>query len=169
MIKVGKRGKGVKRDEEKKSGRDRGNRSNHRDAPRGCTHGRSVLEVSCYPYCHCSATTTTTSATSTTTATTARYHCCHCGHCGHCYRVHTHTTHTYTSLSTPALLRRCSYPSMYSTEPTKAAELKSKLMVWLKATGAELPRLYAGIPETELPRLYAGIPETELPASGFAP
>ena len=41
--------------------------------------------------------------------------------------------------------------NLYSTEPAKAAELKSKLMAWLKATAAELPRLYADIPEAELP------------------
>jgi len=36
-------------------------------------------------------------------------------------------------------------------EPARVAELRSRLMAWLEATGAELPRLYGSIPATELP------------------
>ncbi len=41
--------------------------------------------------------------------------------------------------------------NLYDTERAKVVELKSKLMAWLKSTDAQLPRLYADIPETELP------------------
>ncbi len=41
--------------------------------------------------------------------------------------------------------------NLYATEPRKAAALKAKLMAWLKATDAQLPRLYEDIPEAELP------------------
>ena len=41
--------------------------------------------------------------------------------------------------------------NLYPTEPAKAAQLKAKLMAWLKATDAQLPRLYADIPAAELP------------------
>jgi arylsulfatase A len=41
--------------------------------------------------------------------------------------------------------------NLYGTESAKAAELKAKLMAWLTATHAQLPRLYADIPAAELP------------------
>ena len=41
--------------------------------------------------------------------------------------------------------------NLIRTEPVRAAELKAKLMAWLKATDAQLPRLYAEIPAAELP------------------
>lgn len=41
--------------------------------------------------------------------------------------------------------------NLCGTEPAKAAELKAKLMAWLAATGAELPRRYQDIPAAELP------------------
>ena len=41
--------------------------------------------------------------------------------------------------------------NLYDTQPAKAAELKAKLMVWLKSVDAQLPRPYADIPATELP------------------
>ena len=41
--------------------------------------------------------------------------------------------------------------NLYRTEPARAAELKAKLMAWLKSTEAQLPRLYADIPAAELP------------------
>ncbi|MEE2888299.1 MAG: sulfatase [Planctomycetota bacterium] len=41
--------------------------------------------------------------------------------------------------------------NLRSREPAKAAELKAKLMAWLKSTGAQLPRLYQDIPAAELP------------------
>lgn len=41
--------------------------------------------------------------------------------------------------------------NLYATERETAARLKSKLMAWLAATGAELPRRYKDIPAAELP------------------
>lgn len=41
--------------------------------------------------------------------------------------------------------------NLYSTRPGKAAELRVKLMDWLKSTQAQLPRLYQDIPADELP------------------
>jgi arylsulfatase A len=41
--------------------------------------------------------------------------------------------------------------NLVRTEPEKVAELKAKLMAWLKSTDAQLPRLYADIPAVELP------------------
>lgn len=41
--------------------------------------------------------------------------------------------------------------NLYSTEPAKATELRTKLMAWLQGTDAQLPRLYADIPAEELP------------------
>jgi len=41
--------------------------------------------------------------------------------------------------------------NLYRTKPAKAAELKGKLMAWLKSTDAQLPRPYTDIPAAELP------------------
>ncbi|MCF7974062.1 MAG: sulfatase [Phycisphaerae bacterium] len=41
--------------------------------------------------------------------------------------------------------------NLYSTKPAKAAELKAKLMAWLRETDAQLPRLYVDILAAELP------------------
>jgi arylsulfatase A len=48
--------------------------------------------------------------------------------------------------------------NLYSTQPAKAAELKAKLMAWLKATDAQLPRLYVDIPDEELPGRKRTVP-----------
>jgi arylsulfatase A len=48
--------------------------------------------------------------------------------------------------------------NLYSTKPAKAAELKAKLMAWLKTTDAQLPRLYADIPAEELPGRKRPVP-----------
>jgi len=41
--------------------------------------------------------------------------------------------------------------NLYDVEHAKAAEMKTKLMIWLRSTNAQLPRLYKDIPENELP------------------
>ncbi|MCP4456134.1 MAG: sulfatase [Planctomycetes bacterium] len=43
-------------------------------------------------------------------------------------------------------------------EPIRAAELKAKLMAWLKATDAQLPRFYVDIPAAELPGRKRAVP-----------
>jgi arylsulfatase A-like enzyme len=48
--------------------------------------------------------------------------------------------------------------NLYSKEPARAAELKAKLMAWLSATDAQLPRLYADIPAAELPGRKRTVP-----------
>jgi arylsulfatase A-like enzyme len=48
--------------------------------------------------------------------------------------------------------------NLYSKEPARAAELKAKLMAWLNATDAQLPRLYADIPAAELPGRKRTVP-----------
>lgn len=41
--------------------------------------------------------------------------------------------------------------NLIDQDPAKTAELKAKLMAWLKETDAQLPRLYRNIPAAELP------------------
>ena len=41
--------------------------------------------------------------------------------------------------------------NLYRSKPAQAAELRAKLMAWLKSTDAQFPRLYADIPAAELP------------------